>query len=306
MFKRNFDDSLRVKLEKEELYKSKILPDILVHRKARKKGEDPFVFPAIRNEWIGFYHKGGKLFSYDRRKGFETHIKYASVYESLSSNAYISETQLSKLKPIAKFIGGYGRIKENCEKYAREEASGVFDVCSRCSYILGTKKMVLDIEVSLKSEKDDKSEDSRDSKSHKTDRIDVLFFNSGTKCLTFCEAKHYSNPGIRCKPGKEPKVVTQIEGYERQIPNKKREIIEAYRNYVEIVNEMFSLHLPPPEHINPKVILLIFGFDKDQSYGKLKQSDEKVLKDCGIEIYPKGGIKTFEINNMEYLNKCES
>ncbi len=35
---------------------------------------------AIRNGYIDFYHKGGRLFKFDK-KGFQTHIKYAAVIE---------------------------------------------------------------------------------------------------------------------------------------------------------------------------------------------------------------------------------
>ena len=54
----------------EQLYSDYLLPDI-------KKGE---VFPAIRNETITFYHKGGRLFSFDGN-GFITNIKFASVFK---------------------------------------------------------------------------------------------------------------------------------------------------------------------------------------------------------------------------------
>jgi hypothetical protein len=39
------------------------------------------IFLAVRNNSIGFYHKGGKLFSFEKNE-FKTHIKYASVIDN--------------------------------------------------------------------------------------------------------------------------------------------------------------------------------------------------------------------------------
>jgi len=63
-----------------KLFTEKLLPDI-------EKGT---VFPAIRRDYVDFYHKGGNLFSF--RKGFSTHKKYASIIKSKSD--YISELDL--------------------------------------------------------------------------------------------------------------------------------------------------------------------------------------------------------------------
>ena len=67
MFVRELKEEISTSLQEASLFKKKLLPDI-------KKGE---IFPAIRKGRLDFYHKGGKLFSYDSR--FKTHIKFASV-----------------------------------------------------------------------------------------------------------------------------------------------------------------------------------------------------------------------------------
>ena len=83
MFKRSFNDELIKRLLDSELYKRKILEDI-------KTG---VVFPAIRAERVDFYHKGGKLFTYDGK--FKTHIKFASVYRLDEEKNYVTEKDLS-------------------------------------------------------------------------------------------------------------------------------------------------------------------------------------------------------------------
>ena len=86
------------KLKQSELYRNYLLPDC-------KKG---IVFPAIRDNRIDFYFKGGKLFSFDGQ--FKTHIKYASVLTH--KNDYVTEADLGEAEPITDFAAGYKRIKE--------------------------------------------------------------------------------------------------------------------------------------------------------------------------------------------------
>jgi len=82
------------------------------------------VFMAIRNDKIGFYHKGGLLFSFENNNGFKTNIKYAAVIEPNGKN-YLCETELKNFKLSTDFDINYPRIKENCSKYSGEEALGV-------------------------------------------------------------------------------------------------------------------------------------------------------------------------------------
>ncbi len=94
--------------------------------------------------------------------------------------------------------------------------------------------MVLDIEVSFKSNNEDK----------KQDRIDILLFNKRTKTLQFVEAKHYSNGEIKSKS--IPKVVKQIDRYKTQInnPKIKAQILKSYENYIKIIKQLCCIDLP--------------------------------------------------------------
>ena len=66
------------------------------------------VFLAIRDNRIDLYHKGGKLFTYDKN-GFKTHLKYASVITA-NGKDYLTESELSAYKLASDFETNYERI----------------------------------------------------------------------------------------------------------------------------------------------------------------------------------------------------
>jgi len=278
MFKRNFNDELIKSLENSDLYK-KMLGDI-------KSG---IVFPGIRSERIDFYHKGGKLFTFDK-DGFKTHIKYASVYKS--NEDYVSESKILRLERINSFVDGYGRIKENCSLYAGIESSGVASIYSGYSYTASMSEVVvLDIEVSLESLDSDRNQD----------RIDILLFDRRRKQLVFCEAKHYSNKEIWSQKGSVPDVVGQVQRYVKQLGAKCDVILKEYGNYVNAVNKLFSLNLPRPESIEQDVVLMVFGFDKDQLSGRFTELFKTNMpKD--IRYYAIGNVASLKIENV--FKKC--
>jgi hypothetical protein len=281
-FVRNLHETQIAKLLESSLFQKELIPDI-------KSGA---VFPAIRGWYIDFYHKGGKLFTYN--KDFKTHKKYASVIKS--PNDDISESDLKqKVKLISDFSEDYPSIKQNCSLYSGDEAKGVSRVYHKYSY---TKKdsdvVVLDIEVSFKANEDYGTQD----------RIDILLFNKKTQKLRFYEAKHFSNKEIWAKENTQPEVVSQIQRYEKQIEQKKDTILKQYGNYVKIVNELFGCELPKPIDIDKEITLLVFGFDRDQQQGRMKNL---LLKDgslTGIQYYFVGDISSVKIDNMWKTVKC--
>ena len=280
MFKRNFNDELIEKLVNSDLYREKILGDI-------KAGN---VFPGIRSERIDFYHKGGKLFTFDK-DGFKTHIKYASVYKSKED--YISESKIASLERIASFVDGYARIKENCSLYAGIEASGVAYIYGNYSYAASMSEIVvLDIEVSLESLDSDKNQD----------RIDILLFDKQKKQLIFCEAKHYSNKEIWSQKGSNPDVVGQVQRYVKQIGAKGDVILREYGNYVTAANKLFAFNLPCPVSVAQNVVLMVFGFDKDQLSGRFTELFKANMpKD--LRYYAIGNVASLKIENV--FKKCE-
>lgn len=281
-FIRAMSAELRKKLAAEKLFKQLLL-DI-------KAGE---VFPAIRNEMIDFYHKGGRLFSYNK-EGFKTHVKYASVYKE-HPEAYIAESDLGNLQQIQNFSDGYERIKENCSRYSGVEAKGVSKIYESNSYALSSSQnasiVVLDIEVSFEALEEERVQD----------RIDVLLFEKEKKTLIFCEAKHFSNSEIWAEKVENIRVLKQIRRYAAQIEDKKDQIITTYSDYVSVVNDLFQIALPVPEKICQTVPLVIFGFDSDQLKGRFKDLFKEKIGSA-ITYYPIGNVSAIKLENL--IKQC--
>lgn len=256
------------------------------------------VFPAIRNGRVDFYSQGGKLFSYTTRSGFITHIKYASVLTS--DRFYVSEADLPNLKPISSFPEQYNRIKENCALYPGVEAQGVSRLLESFHPVTsGELPMVipLDIEISFDSAQDQNCEDTV---GRKMDRVDILFYNTASRSLRFCEAKHFTNQKIWAKQGRRPQVVGQLERYRRQIKMRENEILSQYQRYVILLNQLLGLSLPGPLSIDDEfpVFLLVFGFDSNQRDGRLRSL---LLDDGSLENEPYyfcGDVGNVQLSNM--------
>jgi len=277
-FNRNLDNSIIDELQKSDLW--------INHLKSDCKNQE--VFFAIRNNEIGFYRKGGRLFGYDETNAFNTHFKYASVMEKAVEDNYLTETELSNSKLISKFSDNYKQIKDNCERYSGDEAKGVSEIYRKNSYLSGKKIVVLDIEVSFEAL------DRTDGKTQ--DRIDILLFDTESRKLKFVEAKHFSNSEIWSR--KTPKVIKQIEKYEKQIKVKKTEIIKAYTKYIDIINSIFATKLPLPVNVEDKVTLLIFDFDRNQQNGRLKELIKEKTAYNGHIVYDIGDVTGINLENL--------
>lgn len=277
-FKRNFN-------EIKKITNDKLFSDFIKHDCEKEN-----VFMTIRNGYLDFYHKGGRLFKFDKN-GFQTHIKYAAVIQKQDKD-YLTQNEIAEYRMSIKFDDTYKRIKENCGNYAGIEAIGVSDLYSQHSYLSKSDIVVLDIEISFKYSVENK----------KQDRIDILLFNKNTKTLQFVEAKHYSNGEIKSKT--TPKVIKQIERYKTQInnPTVNSQILEGYKNYINIINEIFNIKLPEPENICKEVSLLIFGFDNDQKNGGLKKIEAN-LKKHKVKFYAKGDMKSVKIEQL-WIKDC--
>lgn len=282
MFKRNLDTITIQSLRGNRLFTDKLGPDI----------EAGAVFPAIRAGRIDFYHKGGKLFSYE--KEFSTHKKYAAVIKSKGD--YISELDLEENVEIIKsFFDGYERIRENCSLYSGVEAKGVSRVYHKCPFTnKDSNIVVLDIEISFEADSEERSQD----------RVDMLLLNKKTQQLRFCEAKHYSNSELWSMKGTRPKVVSQIERYQEQIERQGSDILREYGKYVEIMNGLFEYGLPEPKSIDDKVTLLVFGFDRDQQKGRMEDLLFDDVSLTGIQHYFIGSIAAVSLDNMWKAVKC--
>lgn len=244
--KKNLSTQIKNLLINDPLWKNKLKDDCLKQK----------VLLAIRENYIDFYHKGGRLFNFNNN-GFRTHIKYASVIVSKGKD-YLTHEELKTSNLITDFESGYARIKENCALFSTIEPLCVSEIYHKHSYLSTSNVVVLDIEICFESLTD----------KGKMDRIDMLIYDKSAKVLQFVEAKHFTNPEIWSET--KPRVIDQLDRYEKQIDKRKQSILENYIEYVKIINDLFEISLPLPVEIHPKTMLLIFGFDDNQKRGRLR------------------------------------
>ena len=268
----------------EKVIEDKLISSSLWSNEIEQDCKKQNVFLAIRDNRIDLYHKGGKLFTYDR-SGFKTHLKYASVISS-NEKDYLTEAELSDYKLASDFESSYLRIKENCSNYTGIEALGVSEIYHKHSYLSNSNVVVLDVEISFESLNEEKNQD----------RIDILLFNKDTRTLQFVEAKHFSNNEIWSRT--TPKVIIQIKRYESQIAKRKPEVLSEYIDYIKIINRIFGMTLPEPVEVDNNVTLLIFGFDNDQKSGRLKKLILQNREYTGLKNYSIGNIKKVVPDNL--------
>ena len=268
----------------EKIIEDKLISSSLWSNEIEQDCKNQNVFLAIRDNRIDLYHKGGKLFTYDR-SGFKTHLKYASVISS-NEKDYLTESELLDYKLASDFESNYPRIKENCSNYSGIEALGVSDLYHRHSYLSSSNVVVLDVEISFESFNEENNQD----------RIDILLLNKDSKSLQFVEAKHFSNKEIWSRT--TPAVISQIKRYESQIAERKPEILSEYIDYIKMINRIFGTALPEPVEVDNNVTLLIFGFDNDQKSGRLKKLILQNKEYAGIKNYPIGNIKKVVSDNL--------
>lgn len=268
----------------EKVIEDKLISSRLWSNEIEQDCKKQKVFLAIRDNRIDLYHKGGKLFTYDRN-GFKTHLKYASVISS-NGKDYLTEAELSDYKLASDFESNYMRIKENCSNYTGIEALGVSEIYHKHSYLSDSNVVVLDVEISFESLNEENTQD----------RIDILLFNKESQTLQFVEAKHFSNSEIWSRS--TPKVISQIKRYESQLLKRKKEILAEYIDYIKIINRIFGMALPAPVEVDNNVTLLIFGFDNDQKNGRLKKLILQNNKYTGLKNYSIGNIKKVVTGNL--------
>lgn len=267
-FVRGFDGVGRLKAD--PLF-GKLLSDM-------KNGGKASIFPAVRNQYMSFYYKGGGLFTY--QKEFSTHFKYAFVPENIGA-AYVTETSMRNLKAVSSFFEGYEAIKERCEKYGGIEAEGVSELYAYSAASHGDV-ILLDTEIALSEGKD---------------RIDILLYDTLKRNLLFCEAKHFSNPGLWAAKKHKPKVAGQIGRYNAAIAANTELILGQYANCVEVLNQLLGCGYSKPLSLQKKTGLLIFGYDAFQSQ---KITDLLIAGGSlnGIPHYAIGNMGSVDIANL--------
>ncbi len=289
-FSRSVKASLLNKLRKQDLFRSKLYPDICDQQGQSKCRS---VFMAVRNNSLDFYHRGGRLFTYDG-KGFSTHLKYCSVFKNPNKKGTdVREHELPELKRIDSFVSEYKRVKELCGLYSGQEAAGVSKLYSRFPYTAGNTKtiMVLDIEASFDSRAREDSGDTQD-------RIDLVLYCPNRKALLFVEAKTIANPDVKTTQGCAPAVCSQITRYRQQVRVQKKHILKAYRKTIEAIECILDLSIEQPMEVIENVPLLLFGFNGAQKKENVKPI-EQAMKDNGVTCLSIGDPSSVKPETLE-------
>lgn len=278
-FQRSLSEPIMKNLQKEPLFHERLVPDIRNPQNFQKGN----VFAAVRNDQVAFYYKGGKLFGYDGKK-FTTHVKHAVKVKIDKKSPYVSEDDLSQATIVNDFCATYPDIKNQCKALASREATFVSGLYSD-SYIHYQQNQVvlLDIEAAFSDtpEEEDKN----------INRIDIVLYNQEERRLRFVEAKLYTNSAMRSKS--IPAVVHQVAGYYSQITSSKSEILQAYVNYIEIVNTMFSLDiaLPEREGMDEFTELLIVDYRGGDLESQTFRTIRSQLKRENVPYYHRQSLK---------------
>lgn len=288
LFKRRLDDGTIDELLKSGLFIDRLKKDI-------EGGE---VFPAIRDNSIDFYYRGKRLFYFDKH-GFKTHVKYASVYDY--DPDYVNESSLKDMNPIKGFSESYPRIKENCAKYTSVEPYGVSKLYRFSPFVSKPAQYVLlDVEVSLKKASDEKEAIGfqyplEDIKARsRMDRIDILLYDTKDCVLHFIEAKDFSNSEIW--PKTKPRVIGQVQNYNKQLVLREEKILSAYSNYIGLMKKIFNLGLLIPRKLIHKTGLYIFGYDSYQQKSVLELKDK--IKKLGVPVCVIGNPRGIKIEKL--------
>ncbi|MCH5152220.1 MAG: hypothetical protein J1F65_06180 [Clostridiales bacterium] len=192
------------------------------------------VFPALRNNELHFYYKGGCLFKFvngafyrdSKYKGYSAGVEGLTSYEK------------SKKQNENKFTNKKGEITE------RQFLDKLY--CHTYNPNLKSKTVVLDIEVNLKGN------------IGWGKKCDLVLLNTETDEIMFVEGKVYSDDRVRSAVGYIPRVIEQVNIYTQAIAEQRQTIIEQYAEYIRIVNELFNTHYKSPRKLIEPAKLLVY------------------------------------------------
>ena len=192
------------------------------------------VFPAVRNNQLYFYYRGGCLYKFSNGK-FARDKAYAKYGDN---TADILTYEPAKKQIENKFTNTKGISKErklldelNCHTFNRNRSTNV---------------IVLDIEVNLNGTVG------------RGKKCDMVLYNLQSRALAFVEGKVFSDSRVNVKCGAVPEVIQQVQTYSDAISEQEKTIIEQYANHVNIINGLFDTAYEAPLTVIKPAKLLVY------------------------------------------------
>lgn len=242
---RRYMDFKKMKIMKESgLFKNKLFKDI----------ECGDVLPALRGGYYSFYYKSGGIFEFRPIAGFKTHRKYAGLSSSDHPD-YVNEDYVKNLpgKNNFSFILEYEDVKKRCASKNAPEADAV-SVLYKYNVLSDSDVILLDTEVCFPYDKE-----LQNTKEKKLNRIDVLFYKKSTQTLVFCEVKMKGNSELGSGSMENIPVVKQVLRYENLIKKNESIIIDEYKEFIKVSNNIFDTTISEPLKVFKRVGLLVVG-----------------------------------------------
>jgi hypothetical protein len=254
----------------------------------------------IRNNELRVQANGGLLLQINQDLQSNIVCKIHEDFLSLRSekNPYVvlEETTsgpIQRVEGLNGFVKHYSKIKRRINIFAGKERQAV-------QYLANNVPQIVDIEIGFEGElKQNASKKS-------VPRIDMAAItDKGT--LVFFEAKLFSNSEIRSK--ETPKVVSQLQKYQKILSQKGNEIISAYQEqlniYAQLKGEFFENRSRKISNLSlhPHARLIITDFDASQRELMLQTIQKPIEKGAGWAEDSKDFIATGDYKNLAKSNR---
>jgi len=266
----------------------------------RKIADDTDVFILIRNNEIRVQANGGLLLQINQDLQGNIICKIHEDFLSLRSekNPYVvlEETTsgpIQRVEGLNGFVKHYQKIKRRINIFTGKERQAV-------QYLANNVPQIIDIEIGFEGElKQNASKKS-------VPRIDMAAITD-TGTLVFFEAKLFGNNEIRSK--KTPRVVGQLQKYQKLLLEKSKEIISAYQEQLNIYDQLkgkfFKNRSRKIDNLSlyPHARLIVTDFDASQRDSMLQTVQESIEKGTGWAKGNKDFIATGDYKNLAKSNR---
>ena len=246
----------------------------------RKIADDDEVFILIRNNRLHVLANGGLLLQVEHTRGSitcKTHEEFLSLRSENNPYVVLEEDQTSPIQRVQGLSGlanHYQKVKRRIKLFTGREKQVVQDLG------LGITQ-IIDLEVGLAGRK------RRNATRRGARRIDMAGI-SDEGMLVFFEVKLFDNSEIRSPA--TPKVVRQLQEYERLLKKFQREILNGYNEqfkmYERLNGNFFRKRIPKINEfeLHPRVRLIITDFDGIQRTFLLPKFMEGISQGLGWSV----------------------